>query len=86
MKLSVVLVTMLSAGMVTALLPKVQLSDCLATHNVPTEWQSSPNYTTLAKPFNTRLAYEPYAIVLPNNEQDVQNAVTCAKTCGLKVS
>jgi hypothetical protein len=74
------------AGIVRRDNSSIQISDCLNSKNVPTQWQDSPDYAELAEPFNTRLAYKPYAIVMPETNQHVQDAVACANQCGIKVS
>ncbi|KAF2688965.1 Glucooligosaccharide oxidase [Lentithecium fluviatile CBS 122367] len=62
-----------------------QIADCLGKKDVPVYWPNSPNFTELAEPFNLRLSYTPYVIVLPETIQHVQDAVLCAAECGIKV-
>lgn len=62
---------------------KSKLADCLK--DVPIRWANSPDYGQLAKPFNLRLSYKPYVIVLPTTNEHVQTAVSCAVKSGVKV-
>lgn len=61
------------------------LKDCLAAKAVPTVLNSSPNWTTLAAPYNLRLQPTPLAITIPNTPKQVSDAVTCAAAAGFKV-
>ncbi|KAF2652414.1 Glucooligosaccharide oxidase [Lophiostoma macrostomum CBS 122681] len=90
MKLFILSAGLFAAGLANASLAgikreQVLVSNCLSNKNVPTQWKNSSEYNTLAEPFNTRLVYEPYAIVLPETNQHVQDAVACAAECGIKV-
>ena len=62
-----------------------QIADCLGDKDVPVRWSDSADFAELAEPFNLRLAYTPYVIVLPTTNQHVQDAVVCAAECGIKV-
>lgn len=86
MKLSIALGGLLSVGLANALATSKQVADCLGGKNVPVKFTNSPGYDALAEPFNLRLAYKPYVIVLPQTAQHVQDAVSCAAQCGLKVN
>ncbi|KAF2268983.1 FAD-binding domain-containing protein [Lojkania enalia] len=59
--------------------------DCLNSKDVPVYWMSSPEYSELAEPFNLRLEYKPLVIVVPTTAKHVQDAVSCAAQCGVKV-
>ena len=61
------------------------LQDCLAAGNVPVRFASSNDFSTLAQPYNLRLAYTPLVIVLPTTTQHVSAAVGCAWTGSIKV-
>ncbi|KAF2182763.1 carbohydrate-binding module family 18 [Zopfia rhizophila CBS 207.26] len=61
------------------------LTDCLNSKNVPVKWTTSPDYESLAKPYNLRLPYKPVVIVVPTTTQHVQDAVVCAGKAGVKV-
>ncbi|KAF2463623.1 FAD-binding domain-containing protein [Lindgomyces ingoldianus] len=61
------------------------LTDCLNSKNIPISLITSPDYASLAEPFNTRLPYKPVVIVLPITAQHVQDAVICASKAGVKV-
>jgi hypothetical protein len=61
------------------------IADCLGNKNVPVRWANSPDYSELAEPFNLRLSYKPYVIALPETNQHVQDAVSCAAEYNIKV-
>ncbi|KAL9098509.1 MAG: hypothetical protein Q9163_005842 [Psora crenata] len=61
------------------------LQDCLSAGNVPVRFASSDDFSTLAQPFNLRLAYTPAVIVLPTTTEHVSTAVLCAGTNNVKV-
>lgn len=61
------------------------LQTCLASRGVPTNFNSSSDWTALTKPYNLRLEYLPAAVTLPETPQQVSDSVTCAATAGVKV-
>jgi hypothetical protein len=81
------LTTAITTGIFAASLVSAnsEIADCLGTKGVPVVWPNNPDYANLSEPFNLRLAYKPYAIVLPTTNQHVQDAVVCAAKCGIKV-
>lgn len=65
--------------------PTASLADCLNGKNVPIRLISSSDFSTLAKPYNLRLAYTPAVIVLPTTTTHVSDAVMCAGKSNVKV-
>ncbi|KAL9129439.1 MAG: hypothetical protein Q9217_002113 [Psora testacea] len=61
------------------------LADCLSAGNVPVRFASSNDFSTLAQPYNLRLAYRPAVIVLPTTTEHVSNAVVCAGKNNVKL-
>lgn len=66
-------------------MPSSTLADCLAAKNVPVRFSSSSDFSSLAKPYNLRLAYTPAVIVLPTTTKHVSDSVVCASKCNVKV-
>lgn len=64
---------------------KGAVEGCLSGKKVPASYPGDSDYDELAEPFNLRLQYKPAAIVLPETNEHVQDAVVCASRCGLKV-
>lgn len=52
---------------------------------MPVRFASSSDFSTLAKPYNLRLAYTPAVIVLPTTIKHVSDSVVCAGTNKIKV-
>ena len=61
------------------------LVDCLTNRSVPVSVAGQSNFARLAKPYNTRLVYQPAAIALPTTSKQVSDAVLCAGRTGTKV-
>ena len=61
------------------------LASCLSGRKVPVSLPSSPNFATLAEPYNLRLQYVPAAIVLPTTTQHISSAILCAAKAKVKV-
>ncbi|KAJ4289799.1 hypothetical protein N0V90_011130 [Kalmusia sp. IMI 367209] len=80
--LSTAVAGLLAAGQATA---RTSVSSCLDNKGVPASYPGDSDYDELAEPFNLRLQYKPAAIVLPETNQHVQDAVVCASECALKV-
>ena len=59
--------------------------DCLRKNNVPAYVPGTPEYDTLSQPFNLRVAYEPYAVVVPDTENQISLAILCARYSGFTV-
>ncbi|KAF2404165.1 FAD-binding domain-containing protein [Trichodelitschia bisporula] len=53
--------------------------------NVPASIQTSSDFPALEIPYNIRLSYTPAAIVIPENNQHVSDAVICAAQNKIKV-
>jgi len=66
-------------------MPSSTLADCLAAKNVPVTFSSSSDFSSLAKPYNLRLAYTPAVIVLPTTTKHVSDSVLCASKSYVKV-
>jgi len=66
-------------------MPSSTLADCLAAKNVPVKFSSSSDFSSLAKPYNLRLAYTPAVIVLPTTTKHVSDSVVCASKSNVKV-
>jgi FAD/FMN-containing dehydrogenase len=81
------LTTTIATGILAASLVSAdsEIANCLSTKGVPVVWPNNTDYANLSKPFNLRLEYKPYAVVLPTTNQHVQDAVVCAAKCGIKV-
>lgn len=76
---------LLAAGHAAAAPNNKAVDDCLTGKKVPASFPGDADYDELAEPFNLRLQYKPAAIVLPQTNKHVQDAVVCASQCGLKV-
>ena len=61
------------------------LADCLGAKNVPVKFTSSSGFSSLAEPYNLRLAYTPAVIVLPTTTQQISDSVVCAGKSNVKV-
>jgi hypothetical protein len=53
--------------------------------NVPYKMTSDSDYDALVKPYNLARPFKPSVVVLPQTQQNVQDAVVCAGQAGLKV-
>src|SRR4051794_36346075 len=62
------------------------LTDCLSKANVPQSLPGTSGFTFGIKPFNLRLAFTPAALAQPTTVQEVQAAVSCAASLGIKTS
>ena len=62
------------------------LTDCLSSAKVPQALPGTSGFTQGIKPFNMRLQYTPAALAQPTTVQEVQAAVSCAASLGIKVS
>lgn len=82
--LSTLTAGLLAVSHVTAA-PNKAVDACLKGKKVPASYPGEANYDELAEPFNLRLQYKPAAIVLPETNKHVQDAVVCASQSGLKV-
>ena len=65
--------------------PSSTLADCLASKNVPVKFSSSSDFSSLAQPYNLRLAYTPAVIVVPTTTKHVSDSVVCAGKSNVKV-
>ncbi|EFX03636.1 glucooligosaccharide oxidase [Grosmannia clavigera kw1407] len=62
------------------------IDDCLFNSSVPVDPKGSTVWYEDVSAFNTRVQYQPAAIVLPRTVADVQAAVACAARLGVKVN
>jgi FAD/FMN-containing dehydrogenase len=85
MKFLSTLVAGLLAASNAAAAPNKAVDACLKGKKVPASYPGNADYDELAEPFNLRLQYKPAAIVLPETNKHVQDAVICASQYGLKV-
>lgn len=58
---------------------------CLNGKNVPYKMTSDSEYSELVEPYNLALPYKPSVVVLPQTQQNVQDAVVCAAQSNIKV-
>lgn len=58
---------------------------CLNGKNVPYKMTSDGDYAELVEPYNLARAFKPSVVVLPQTQQNVQDAVVCAAQNGIKV-
>ena len=58
---------------------------CLNGKNVPYKMTSDSDYSELVEPYNLARAFKPSVVVLPQTQQNVQDAVVCAAQNGIKV-
>lgn len=73
------------------LLPREQnsttaLIDCLTTAGLEPVTPSHPAYQNDSLPVNTRLIYQPAALVYPNTTEDVSAAIKCGAANDVKVN
>ncbi|GME28156.1 Glucooligosaccharide oxidase [Neofusicoccum parvum] len=61
------------------------LTDCLGEKDVPIKLTSDADFSTLSKPYNLRLPYNPAVIVIPTTVQHISDAVVCASENNVKV-
>ena len=65
---------------------RAAIDDCLTKAAVPVDKAGSANWTADIKPFNSRLQYTPAAVAVPVTIPQIQSAVNCGRTTGLKVT
>lgn len=65
---------------------RAAIDDCLTKASVPVDKAGSANWTADIKPFNARLQYTPAAVAVPVTIPQIQAAVNCGRTTGLKVT
>ena len=65
---------------------RAAIDDCLNKASVPKDKAGSANFTADIKPFNARLPYTPAAVAVPTTIPQIQAAVNCGRTTGLKVT
>lgn len=65
---------------------RATVDDCLRQALVPTDLSGSANWTADILPFNSRLPYTPAAVAVPITIPQIQAAVNCARTSGLKAT
>ncbi len=62
------------------------IDDCLSAASVPVDTKGSNDWNSDVAPFNTRLKYNPVAVVVPKTIADIQAAVVCAAKNNIKVN
>jgi FAD/FMN-containing dehydrogenase len=65
---------------------RAAIDTCLSAAKVPTDVKTASNWTQDASPFNARLPYTPAAIAVPTTIPQIQAAVNCARTSGVKAT
>jgi FAD/FMN-containing dehydrogenase len=65
---------------------RAAIDDCLTKASVPVDKAGSANWTADIKPFNSRLQYTPAAVAVPVTIPQIQAAVNCGRSTGLKVT
>lgn len=65
---------------------RAAIDDCLSKASVPVDKAGSATWTADIKPFNSRLPFTPAAVAVPTTIPQIQAAVNCGRTSGLKVS
>lgn len=65
---------------------RAAIDDCLTKASVPVDKAGSGNWTADIKPFNSRLQYTPAAVAVPVTIPQIQAAVNCGRTVGIKVT
>ena len=62
------------------------IDDCLTKASVPVDKAGSTTWNADIKPFNSRLQYTPAAVAVPVTIPQIQAAVNCGRTTGIKVT
>lgn len=62
-----------------------QLRQRLEQSSVPSIFPDAPEFKKLAQSYNRVFSYEPAAICLPENDDDVVNAIKSARDLALKI-
>jgi FAD/FMN-containing dehydrogenase len=65
---------------------RAAVDNCLLGYNISVFEKGSANYTQAAAPFNRRVPFTPAAFAVPLTIQHVQNAISCGRTNGIKVT
>lgn len=92
MFLAVLLQSLTLVSSLTALADAVSLQrraaidNCLKGANVPVDVSGSSDWKADILPFNARLTYTPAAVAVPTTIPQIQAAVNCARTSGLKAT
>ena len=60
--------------------------DCISKKQVEIVTSTSEDFSAAVHPFNTRVPWEPLAVTIPKNSNEVSIAVKCAKKFGVKVA
>jgi FAD/FMN-containing dehydrogenase len=63
----------------------VTLTDCLGSKDVPIKLTSDSDWNTYVVTYNTRLQNTPQVIVIPETQQQIQDAVVCAAASNVAV-
>lgn len=78
--------SLLALGDAFSLHRRAAIDDCLTKASVPVDKAGSANWTADIKPFNSRLQYTPAAVAVPVTIPQIQAAVNCGRTTGVKVT
>lgn len=84
--LNFALLSLLTLSNAFSLHRRAAIDDCLTKASVPVDKAGSANWTADTKPFNSRLQYTPAAVAVPVTIPQIQAAVNCGRTTGLKVT
>jgi FAD/FMN-containing dehydrogenase len=82
----IALLSLASFGDAFSLHRRAAIDDCLTKNLVPVDKAGSTNWTADITPFNSRLQYTPAAVAVPVTIPQIQAAVNCGRTVGLKVT
>ena len=69
-----------------SILRRAVIDDCLKNAQVPADTSGSTDWKADILPFNARLTYTPAAVAVPTTIAQIQAAVNCARTAGLKAT
>lgn len=84
--LSFALLSLFTLSNAFSLHRRAAIDDCLTKASVPVDKAGSANWTADTKPFNSRLQYTPAAVAVPVTIPQIQAAVNCGRTTGLRVT
>lgn len=78
--------TLTSIANAATLQRRAAIDDCLKSASVPVDVSGSSDWKADILPFNARLSYTPAAVAVPTTIPQIQAAVNCARTSGLKAT
>jgi FAD/FMN-containing dehydrogenase len=62
-----------------------RLTSALAKASIPFHTCSSPLYSQYTRPYNRQFSYKPVGVAIPENEEQVAQAIRAARAVGVKV-